>query len=258
MNTADFFSLYPVFNLDQAREHLSGNARRKVFYAIERGRVIQVRREIFAVVPPGIKPEHYQPVHFLVMKAARPDAVMAGHTALELNGGAYSMWNTCDAYSNMRRNRFRFQSVNYRIAAHPTKLVRADLEMAGLQYHYVGRIAVPYLGRERCVADGFDRPRLFGGVAELTHSLHGLQMLDFDLLGKLLDAYSSHTLNAAVGWFLERNRENLYVPETFLDRLADSVPKSPHYLDRKPGLAQLAAKWNLIIPMELCHSEFDY
>ena len=114
-----------------------------------------------------------------------------------------------------------------------------------------------HLQVERCIVDGFDRPRLFGGVVELVKSLDGARLLDLDLLKQLLDLYESRTLFGAVGWLLERNQRALFVSDSILGSLELRRPASPHYLDRKSGNAVLAKRWNVLVPRELAGGEGD-
>lgn len=119
-----------------------------------------------------------------------------------------------------------------------------------------GRL-VRHLGPERCLVDGFDRPRLFGGVAELVASLDGLPYLDLGLLEETLGIMGSRTLNGAVGWYLERHADDLFVPEATLARLHAGRPASPHYLERRTGGSELVPRWNVLVPRSLLRQERD-
>ncbi|MBZ0213690.1 MAG: hypothetical protein K8H99_07830 [Nitrospirae bacterium] len=105
------------------------------------------------------------------------------------------------------------------------------------------------------MVDGFHRPRLSGGVVELVRSLDGVRFLDLQLVEELLEAMDHRTLFGAVGWFLERHRDPLFVPDNLLQRLASWVPASPHYLEPMRGRSKLMARWNVLVPLELAEAE---
>lgn len=257
VNTAEFLATHTVFSLTTALKALDGHARKRVQHAVETGKVVQLRRELYATVPFGSKPQEFAPDRFLVMCQARPDAVLAGHSALELLGLAHSEWLVCSAYSTLRRSTFRVRSVEYKVVVPPSALVKTGQLGLGVTKATRGNLSVQHLQLERCIVDGFDRPRLFGGVVELVKSLDGARLLDLNLLNQLLDLYESRTLFGAVGWFLERNQRALFVSESTLASLELGRPASPHYLDRKSGNAVLAKRWNVLVPRELAGGEGD-
>ena len=257
VTTQSFLSRYPVFNLEMAREHLPGDARQRIQHAIESGRATALRRGVYAAVPEGVPAGEYFPDRYLVLAASYPDATLAGHAALELLGLAHSEWNSCSAYSEQRRLKFKVRSVEYSLVVPPARLVKTGRLELGVMTSPRGNLKVRHLGTERCIADGFDRPRLFGGVVELAKSLDGARLLDLDLLKQLLDLYESRTLFGAVGWFLDRNQRELFVPDSTLAGLELRRPASPHYLDRKSGNSVLAKRWNVLVPRELAGGEGD-
>ena len=257
VTTQSFLSRYPVFSLAMAREHLPGDARQRIQHAVESGRATALRRGVYATVPEGVPAQQFSPDRYLVLAASYPDAMLAGHAALELLGLAHSEWNSCSAYSTQRRLKFRVRSVEYSTVVPPAKLVHAGRQELGVLTSTRGNLNIRHLGIERCIVDGFDRPRLFGGVVELVKSLDGARLLDLNLLNQLLDVYESRTLFGAVGWFLERNQRALFVSDGILGSLEPRRPASPHYLDRKSGNAVLSKRWNVLVPRELAGGEGD-
>lgn len=254
MTTADFLLQHPVFNLDTARDLLGGDARQRVFHAIEQGRAVKLRRELFATVPIGQDPQKTQPDRYLVMSQVRPGCVLAGHSALELLGMAHSEWTACCAYSHSSRGKFRLRGIAYEVVGHPSQLDDDSSEF-GVKQSWRQELPIRHLGPERTLVDGFLRPRLSGGVVELVLSLDGLRLLDLDLVEEVLSRYSLRTLYGAVGWFLERNQRDLFVPDSLLTRLESRVPTSPHYLESSKGRARVMPRWNVLVPTELVTSE---
>ena len=94
-----FFRKHPVFNGKELTDHLSslgdvGGRAQEALLAYHRkaGRVVRVRRGLYAVIPPGADPDSYPVDPFLVAAKLTPDAVLSHHTALEFHGKAYSVY----------------------------------------------------------------------------------------------------------------------------------------------------------------------
>ncbi len=254
MTTSKFLALYPVFSLDQARATLSGDVRQRIGRAVLQGRVIRLRREIFATVPADRESKSFLPSPYLVMPLERPDAILAGHSALELLGVAHSVWNTCVAYSRGRRGGFSILRTRYEVVGHPTPLGSWS-DAHGVLLHERQGIPLQALGPERCLVDGFYRPRLFGGVVELVRSLDAVYALDMELIREILSRYDKKNLYAAIGWFLERHSDRFSIPAELFRELAARGPKSPVYLEKSVSRSQLVRPWNIYVPTELMPGE---
>ena len=91
-----FFRTHPVFTGAELADHVSssgevGERARETLLAYYRktGRVVRVRRGLYAVIPPGADADSYPVDPFLVAAKMTPDAVLSHHTALEFHGRAY-------------------------------------------------------------------------------------------------------------------------------------------------------------------------
>ena len=220
-------------------------------YHLGSGTLKLAARGVYAVVPPGVPIERFQPDPALVASALRPDGVFSHHSALELLGSAHSVWHQCTLYVEQRRRPLRLNAATILFLEHPGPMRSAAGERLGtLRVERQGRF-LRTTGPERTLIEGFRRPALAGGLEELVRSANGFSTLDLDLLEKVLHAYAIATLWAAVGWFLECFQKTFYVPEKMLERLAQHRPRSPHYLQRDRRGGTLAARWNLILPETL-------
>lgn len=65
------------------------------------GRILAVRRGLFATVPPGSTPESAPIDAFLAAAMGCPEVVLAYHTALELHGLAYSSFEEVQSSSRV-------------------------------------------------------------------------------------------------------------------------------------------------------------
>ena len=89
MKTSEFFAANPVFSLDEATLTLAPNGERlgtveRLKYHLRAGRLKLASRGVYAVVPPGVVADRFQPDPLLVASAVRPDGVFSHHSALEL------------------------------------------------------------------------------------------------------------------------------------------------------------------------------
>jgi len=94
-----FFARHPVFTSDEFADHhrRTGSGYRVTRQSIlahheARGRIVRLRRGLYATVPPGVDPERAPVDPYLVASRLTPDAVLAYHTALELHGYAHSVF----------------------------------------------------------------------------------------------------------------------------------------------------------------------
>ncbi len=98
MKTQDFFAGHPVFTRDEFTAFLDADRPRSVktadsllAYHTQRGRILRIRRGLYAVVQPGPASVMSQISPYLVAAKMADDAVLAYHTALEFYGNAYSV-----------------------------------------------------------------------------------------------------------------------------------------------------------------------
>ena len=246
-----FFAQTPVFTLTQFAAALGitpPRARERVKYHLERGRLRNVERGLYAVVPVGQSAERFEPDRYLVAATARPDAIFAHHAALELQGFAHSDWSVCTVFTARRRRSLVLGTMEVRFVGHPSVLARGRHEQLATRHVERHGRTLLVTGPERTLVEGFRDPREVGGLSELVESAAGFGVLDLDLVARVLDAYGQRSLWAAVGWFLETYRETFFVPDDFLERLESHKPRSPQYLPRGLGKGVLASRWNLVLP----------
>jgi predicted transcriptional regulator of viral defense system len=253
LKTAEFFNINPVFSLDQAVEDLAPPGGRsgtleRLNYHQKTGRLKRVSRGIYAVVPPGLPEEGFQPDVFLTAAAARPDGIYSHHSALTLFGAAHSVWNRCTLYTARRRRPLYLNSAEIQFLEPPGPLKPDAWQKLGVRrVEYRGKL-LQATGPERILIEGFRQPNRVGGLAELVDSAAGFAALDLDLVLKILQRYDTANLWAATGWFLERFQKSFYVSEGVLERMARHRPRAPQYLERNHRRGVLSARWNLILP----------
>ena len=128
-----------------------------------------------------------------------------------------------------------------------------------------GVTAVDRLGQEvrvttieRTIADPFDRYDLAGGAEELFNSLDLVVRIDAQTLVRYVRALGKATAAGAVGFWLERERKRLGVPDAALEELRTLMPAQPRYaLGAKSGEGKTAGDWNVILPANIVERHFE-
>jgi predicted transcriptional regulator of viral defense system len=256
VSTRDLFASHPVFSLDEAARTLGPRGGRtatvdRLKHHVKTGRLTVVARGIYAVVPPGSSAERMAVDPILVALAARPDAVLSHHTALELLGAGHSAWHQCTAYTTRLRRHVNLRDATVLFLTDP-KGFRGDTHrrFATRRVERLGQV-VELTGPERTLVEGFRRPGLVGGLEELVASASGFPSLDVELLVTVLRRYGAANLWSAVGWFLERYQQHFHVSAKTLARCERHRPGSPQYLERGSRGGVFAGRWNLILPHAL-------
>jgi predicted transcriptional regulator of viral defense system len=253
MSMAALLTAYPVLTLDEAADALAlpggrGAAREELDQHVRAGLLKQVAHGVYAVVPPGVMPEHLRPDPALVAVAIRPEGIFAYHSAFEILGVAHSVWTECTLLTPRRRKALDLNGFTIRFLGHPATLRRAGAIDLGTRRIQRGRRILEVTGPERSLVDSLRNPGLAGGLEEVVLSAGAFPALDLELVERILNAYDVAGLWAAVGWFLERHRTRFRVPEEYLTALQVRRPRVPQYLERGRERGLLVARWNLVIP----------
>lgn len=254
-----FLERHAVFTVDELDCHLTSrgssntNTRNSLLaYHRRQGRIVRVRRGLYATVPRGMDPASMTVDPYLVAAKMTEDAVLAYHTALEFHGRAYSaQWR--QVYVSARKSLpLTFQSREFRGVSVPSPLLAKDEPMFGVVRHDRAGVEVRVTDHERTLVDVLDRPELTGSWEEIWRSLESVEFFNLDQVIAYTRLLGNATTAAKVGFFLEQHREPLMVQAAHLDTLREIRPRHPHYLARgRPKGCRWVRGWNLMIPAEL-------
>lgn len=255
MRSAEFFATHPVFTHEEylvahgaGRDRSPRTADSLLTRHAAAGKVLHVRRGLYAAVPAGAAPDTFQVDPFLLATKLASDAAVAYHAALQFRGKVYSVWHRFAVLTRSHVRPLRFQGSEL-IGVRPPRALDGLPDLGG------GVVAEPHAGGtvrvttfERTLVDLLDAPDLGGGWEEVWRSLEMVEFFD-------LAAVRDHTLRrgsalttARVGFFLDQHREELFVEEQHLKALREHVPRQPRYLDRKREAGRLVKPWNLVVP----------
>jgi predicted transcriptional regulator of viral defense system len=256
--SAPFFSATPVFTRAEYARAVGRPSSDKTVTAmlaqhVKAGNIKRLVRSVYASVPKHADPHSWWVDRFLAASKLRPDAVIGYHSALELHGYAYS-------------SEFDVQVIApgepglLKTAEFTCRFVRPAAPLGPDSTTTLDRVGQPVVATslERTVADLFDRPDLAGGSEELFNSLDLVGRLDLDRLVTHLKANDNATAAGAAGWWLERQREALRVPEAVLEAIRALAPRQTRYaLGAAAGEGRAAAGWGVILPKEVIEQRFE-
>lgn len=259
MKHDEFFRKHPVFTGEELSKHMSshgGVGKRAqeslMAYYKKAGRVVRVRRGLYAVIPAGAVSDFYPVDPFLVAAKLTIDAVLSHHTALEFHGRAYSVQERFIYSASRPLGSLTFHSRVFQGTRFPQALRRAGQVNFGVSTTERAGMEIRVTDLERTMVDVLDRPDLSGSWEEIWRSLESVEFFDLDKVVEYTLLLGNATTGAKVGFFLEQHRESLMTEERHLKALHDMRPRQPHYLDRaKRRSGRLVSEWNLVVPKEV-------
>jgi len=237
------------FTLDEAEAFLGAErAREHVSYLRRQGYIETVRRGLYAFVPEttGVLPDRY-----LIASKASPEAHLSHHTALELLGVAQTTFMG-ELYLSVPSRMAGFSHegirVNPILSTRPVEEYLTTVKRGGQDL----RVS----GRELTLVECLDRLGYAGGLEEVLRSVEGFSGLDWDRLEALIEpgegAYGKASLNAKVGFVVERYAQRWHPPKDLLDRLAGRTGKGVVYLGTMRGRGgRWVARWRVIVPEQM-------
>ena len=264
MKLNEFLSQHDVFTVDELDLFLSEKGSGKpstrkalLTYYRKQGRIVSVRRGLYAVIPFGSLPDSSPVDPYLLTAKMTKDAVLAYHTALEFHGKAYSVYTRLYYLTTRRSLPVRFRSYEIRGVLVPRLLRAKGKEMFGVVRHKRSGVELCVTSLERTLVDVLDRPELTGSWEEIWRSLESVEFFDIDQVVEYVLLLENATTAAKVGFFLEQHKENLMVDDVHLKPLRKLCPKRPHYLIRgKRQCGRLVKEWNLMVPDEILNQSW--
>lgn len=259
----DFFASHPVFtHAEFVAAHTAGGrsphtSNSLLASQVARGRLLRVKRGVYATVPVGVKSLDFSPDPYLVATRVRDDAVIAYHAALAFHGKTYSAWRQVQYLTAARTRAFSFRGVEFVGVQAP--LATRDLPEFGggvlARPHAGGQVCVASL--ERCLVDLLHSPDHGGGWEEIWRSLEMVEFFDLDVVVELTILLRSALTAGRVGFFLEQHREEWMVEGTHLEALSKHAPAQPRYLDQRRKSGKLLSRWNLVVPEYVLHRQWE-
>ncbi|OGV85769.1 MAG: transcriptional regulator [Lentisphaerae bacterium RIFOXYB12_FULL_60_10] len=263
MSAQEIFLKQSIFTLDDLRasldkEHSRNQRSREAFvsYHLKHGHLIRVRRGVFAVVPPGGEPETCSVDPYLVAAKSAADAVLAYHTALDVQGKAHALFERYFFLSGTPLRPTKFRNYRFQGVLCPKALREKGQEHFATTIVDRAGTGVRVTTLERTLVDLLDRPDLGGGWEEIWRSLESVEYFDLDQVIEYVKLLDNRTTAAKTGYYLQQHADALMVDPGHLDPLRKLRPSQPHYLERGKG-GQFNRDWNLIIPKRLADRSWE-
>jgi predicted transcriptional regulator of viral defense system len=259
-----FLSQHEVFTVEELDHFLaergSGkpNTRKALLtYYRKQGRIVPIRRGLYAVVPFGSSPDTCPVDMYLLAAKMTTDAVLGHHTALEFHGKAYSVYNRLHYLSSKRSLPVVFRNYEFVRVSVPQSLLVKGKEMFGVLGQRRSGSELRVTGLERTLVDVLDRPDLTGSWEEIWRSLESVEFFDIEQVIEYVLLLENSTAAAKVGFFLDQHREELMLEDAHLKPLLQLRPRHPHYLNRgKRQGGRWVKKWNLMVPEEILNQSW--
>ena len=259
-----FLSQHDVFTLEELDHFLeekgsgkSSTRKALLTYYRKQGRIVPVRRGLYAVVPFGSSPDSCSVDMYLVAAKMTGDAVLGYHTALEFHGKAYSIYTRLHYLTARRSLPVKFRSYEIRGVPVPQSLRAKCKEMFGVTRHKRSGVELRVTSLERTLVDVLDRPELTGSWEEIWRSLESVEFFDVEQVVEYVLLLENATTAAKVGFFLEQHKEALIVDDVHLQPLRKLRPRRPHYLIRgKRKGGRWVKEWNLMVPDEILNQSW--
>jgi predicted transcriptional regulator of viral defense system len=249
----------PIFRRTEFEAHLAQlgptnprNITLLLAYHQREGRLLQVRRGLYAVVPKGSVLPSAQPDHYLLASNLQEDAVLAYRSALDFHQNTLPVRSICTYLTRHTPRTFTYRGTLYRPVHPPAALIRSDRDKMGIKTFEWMTALIRVTQPERTLVDILDRPDLCGRWAEIWQDLTcfvTMDLMDLDFVVRYALVLENATTIARVGYFLEQHRETGSADETILCRLEKGKPRSKHYLERSHRVdAHFIKRWNLVVP----------
>lgn len=226
-----------VLGADRAREHIR--------YLRARGYIETVRRGIYAFVPEttGVLPDRY-----LIASKASPDAYLSHHTALELLGVAQTTF-VGQLFVSVPKRLARYSHGGSSVSP----VVSKGRVEGFLTIVKRGGQDIRASGRELTLVQCLDRLDHAGGLEELMRSVEGFSGLNWDRLEALLapgkGPFGKASLNAKVGFVVERLSDRWHPPGDLLESLSGRTGRGVTYLGTERGEGgRWVPRWRVIVP----------
>lgn len=265
MKVEAFLSRHPVFNTEEWKIYLTqwrsedSEAQKGLLrYYRDQGRILMVRRGLWASVPVGSDPERFQIDPYLVAAKLKPDSVLCYHTALEFHGKAYSVFKRFTYTSQKQSTPLQFQSQEYTCVLEQEKLSLGSDRERGIKTVNRSGIEVRVTNLERTLVDILHRPQYAGDWEEIWRSLSSVEYYDTDQVIKYTRMLKNATTAAKVGFFLDQHQNELMIDDSYIEPLKRMIPKQPHYMERsKRRDSKLVADWNLMVPVDILEKTWE-
>jgi len=260
----EFFMTHPVFTIEEFKEFESDRgtkgkraAESLITYYMRIGRIIRIKRSLYALVPQPGNRNNFLPDPFLIASRMSLDSALVYHTALEFHGRSYSFHQRYTFQTDSYTRPLSWHNALFQPVRVPMPLNQRNQALFGVENIDYRGMTVRVSSLERTLVDVLDRPDYSGNFEEIWRSLESVEFFDLDRVVEYVQIMSNATTASKVGYFLEQHKDILFVEEKHLNPLREMRPRQPHYMIRRGReKGHLVKSWNLIVPDEILHQRW--
>lgn len=264
MKIKAFFHSHPVFRYDEFAAWKAAQGTNNVravhkalFYYTETGRILNVRRGLYAVVPPDVTSDDFSVDPYLVASKSSIGNVLAYHTALELHGVTYSVFEQFYFLTSQKIKPFEFRGQLFQPVGFPVVLKKSGEQEYGIEKLNRQGVTIQVTNLARTFVDVLDRIELSGGWEEVIRCISNMAALDVDAVIHYCLILNNRILAAKVGFFLEQRQDAFAVSDKALQPLLQKKPSTTQSLVLHGEKGQLVKKWNLILPTHVLKKSWE-
>jgi predicted transcriptional regulator of viral defense system len=264
MKIKTFFETHPIFRYEEFAAFMASSCgtlrpeswRQLLSYHQKAGNLIHIRKYIYAVKPMSNQETWLDP--YLLASKMTTNAILAYHTALELHGIAYTLFNEFTFLAAKQTLPFNYEMQRFRAISQPKALVMINNTDYGVDVIKRGGMDIRLTCLERTIVDTLDRPDLGGGWEEIWRSLGNVTTFDVEKLIRYTLLLKNSTTTAKVGFFLEQRPAHLEIDAQQIEKLLPHISKQPHYMSRdQSGEGKYIKKWQLIVPISIINQTWE-
>ncbi len=246
----DFLEKHRVFNSRELEDAcaVSGYHTRNLLAKLEReSKIRKIRKGLYSTVL-NSNDVNFIPPGLLVAAKLAPDAVLGYQSALMFHGLSRNLHNTHTFITRHRLKPYRHRGMKFRPSLPPKSLLEQHQENFGVVEASIWDTPVKVANKERTLVDLLDRQELSGGWDELVEAFAYDDSLDYWLLLEYLKLLQNPATAARVGFFLEKYRHSMNVPDDILTVIEELKPDTPEYFYRSNRHGKYVRRWNLYVP----------
>ena len=265
MKVEAFFYNNPVFRYEEfarwkAEQGESANlraVRKALLYHTKAGHLLNVRRGVYAFVPSNVTADQVSVDPYLLASKASKDSILAYHTALELHGVAYSVFEQFYFLTSQKIKPFEFEGRVFQPVTFPVALAKSNEEDYGIETLDRQGMSIQVTNLARTFVDVLDRIELGGGWEEVVRSISNMAALDIKAVIDYCLMLNNRILAAKVGYFLEQRQGAFAVNNEILQPLLKKKPLTPQSLVAHDEKGRSIKKWNLILPIRVLNKSWE-
>lgn len=260
-----FFYQNPVFTHEEFAQWKNQNHQGQlkpisintaIQHYIHKGKIVRVRRGLYAVVPPGQRDTFVDSL--LIAGCAASDSTIAYHSAMEWHGVAYSIYSQTTYLTNTKAKPFEFQNQWYSPTQYPKILAQQNKTNVYTETINRQGKSIRVTNLARTYVDMIDRIDLCGGWEEVCRAIEMIAVVDINTIIDYCLLLKNAILAAKVGYFLDLREGAFKVADAQLAKLHAALPKRPEYVSRdKTVKYQFINKWNLLLPIQVINQTWE-